>query len=240
MPEEVGVILDHLESIESKMYGDFELFSGKYRYENSKEILITTAWSGWGKVSAARATTRLLSSHLSSIPIDIVLFTGVAGAIDKKLRQWDIILADSLIQHDMDARPLFEKYEIPAIKNKKIIPKSNLLDDIYYAMKKLLNKKNISKFGSFHKGLIATGDMFVSNGEKIKQLSQELSELSAVEMEGASFAQVAFQENVDWLVLRVISDEANEDASSDFNKFLSEYKLYSFDLIKCFLKALVK
>ena len=51
---------------------------------------------------------------------------------------------------------------------------------------------------------------------------------------------MAFQENVDWLVLRVISDEANEDASSDFNKFLSEYKLYSFDLIKCFLKALVK
>ena len=240
MPEEVGVILDNLESIKSEKYGDLELFSGKYIYKNSKEIFITTAWSGWGKVSAARATTRLLSSNFLSIPIDIALFTGVAGAIDKNLKQWDVILADSLIQHDMDARPLFEKYEIPAIQNKKITPKSFLLDDIYRSMKKLLIQKTTDKFGSFHKGLIATGDMFVSDGEKINQLSKELFGLSAVEMEGAAFAQVAFQEKIDWLVLRVISDEANENASSDFNEFLREYKLYSFDLIECFLEALLK
>ena len=199
-----------------------------------KEVAITTAWSGWGKVSAARATTRLLSSNFNSIPVEMALFTGVAGAVDKRLKQWDIVLSDSVMQHDMDARPLFEKYVIPAIKNKKIIPESNLLDFVFNELEKELNKKNLSRFGSLYKGLIATGDMFISDSNKLNQLSQEIVGLSAVEMEGAAFAQVAFQENVDWIVMRVISDEANENASSDFNKFLNEYKLKSFDLINAF------
>ena len=57
-------------------------------------------------------------------------------------------------------------------------------------------------------------------------------------MEGASFAQVASQENVNWYVLRIISDEANENASSDFNQCLIEYKLKSFELIKYAINVL--
>lgn len=240
MPEEVGLILDNLKNIKSSKFGDLELFSGKLILDNLREVLITIAWSGWGKVSAARATTRLLTSNFNSIPIEIIVFTGVAGAVDKNLKQWDIILADSVIQHDMDARPLFEKYVIPAIKNQKIFPNRDLLDKIFIELKKELKKKSFSKFGSIHKGLIATGDMFVSNTKKINQLSEEISGLYAVEMEGAAFAQVAFQEKIDWLVMRVISDEANESASCDFNKFLNEYKSSSFNLIKCLLNALMK
>ena len=239
MPEETGVILDNLSSIKSKKFGDFELFSGEY-YLEEKVIYISTAWSGWGKVSAARATTRLLSSTFESIPVEMAFFTGVAGAVDKNLKQWDIILSDSVIQHDMDARPLFEKFVIPSINQKKIIPNNDLLESIFFELNRQLSKKNLSKFGSLHKGLIATGDMFISNREKLYQLSQDIPGISAVEMEGAAFAQVAIQEKVDWLVLRVISDEANENASIDFNKFLIEYKENSFDLIKCFLYALFK
>ena len=126
MPEEVGVILENLKSVQSSKYGDLELFSGILNLDDSRDVFITTGWSGWGKVSAARATTRLISSSFCSLPVDIAIFTGLAGAIDKKLKKWDIILSDSVIQHDMDARPLFEKYVIPAIK-KKIIPNPNLL-----------------------------------------------------------------------------------------------------------------
>ena len=60
MPEEVGIILNNLKSINSYKFGDLEIYSGKFKLENSREILLTVAWSGWGKVSAARAT-RLLS-----------------------------------------------------------------------------------------------------------------------------------------------------------------------------------
>lgn len=240
MPEEVGVILENMKSIKSKKFGDLELFTGKLILNNSKEILITTAWSGWGKVSAARATTRLLASNCNSTPVEIAIFTGVAGAIDKRLKQWDVILSDSVMQHDMDARPLFDKYVIPAINNKKIFPNSSLLENIFNEFQKEFNQNRLSNFGSLYKGLIATGDMFISEKEKIIQLSSEISEISAVEMEGAAFAQVAFQEKVDWLVLRTISDEANENAQSDFSEFLNKYKLNSYDLIKCFINVLLK
>ena len=113
MPEEVGVILENLESINKSEFGDLKLYSGKFFLDNSREIFITTAWSGWGKVSAARATTRLLSSKYNNVPVDKAIFTGVAGAVDAKLKKWDVIIADSVIQHDMDARPIFDKYVAP-------------------------------------------------------------------------------------------------------------------------------
>ena len=237
MPEEVGIILDNLKNAKSYKFGDFELFSGYINIDSSKEIFVTTAWSGWGKVSAARATTRLLSTDYH-LPIDFILFTGVAGGINKRLKQWDVILADSLIQHDMDARPLFDKYVIPSINQKKIYPCHYLLENVFNNLKNNLINDNFSKFGSLYKGLIGTGDMFISNNNKINNLLKEIPELYAVEMEGAAFAQVAFQEKVDWLVMRVISDTANSNASNDFEDFLKEYKLNSFALIKSFLEAL--
>ena len=235
MPEEVGIILSNLKSINLSKFGDLELYSGKFVLDNSREIFVTTAWSGWGKVSAARATTRLLSSKYNSKSVDTAIFTGVAGAVDSKLKKWDVILANSVIQHDMDARPIFDKFVIPALQSKKIIPDIDFLDKTF----KELTKKNFSNFGSLYKGCIATGDLFISNREKINQLSREIPGLYAVEMEGAAFAQVAFQEKVNWLVIRTISDEANENASSDFNKFLIEYKSKSFDLIKRTINAIV-
>ena len=238
MPEEVGIILSNLKSINSLKFGDLELYTGKFVLDDSREIFITTAWSGWGKVSAARATTRLLSSNYNAMPVDTVIFTGVAGAVDSKLKRWDVILADSIIQHDMDARPIFDKFVVPALNNKKIMPDKDFLNKTYNRLFKELNQKSFSKFGTLYKGLIATGDMFISNREKINQLSKEIPGLYAVEMEGAAFAQVAFQEKVNWLVLRTISDEANESASSEFNEFLSEYKFKSFDLIKSTLNSL--
>lgn len=240
MPEEVGSILDNLHNIKSSKFGDFKLFSGKLILDNLEEVLVTTAWSGWGKVSAARATTRLLTSNLNQKPIEIIVFTGVAGAVDKNLKQWDVILANSVIQHDVDARPFFGKYVIPAVNDEKIYPNRVLLEKVFIELKKELKNKSFSRFGSIYKGLIATGDMFLSNRKKINQLSEEISGLSAVEMEGAAFAQVAFQEKIDWLIMRVISDEANENAYYDFNQFLNEYKSSSFNLIQCLINVLMK
>tara|TARA_Y100000991_G_C21866724_1_gene303258 strand:- start:25 stop:747 length:723 start_codon:yes stop_codon:yes gene_type:complete len=240
MPEEVGIILNKLESITTYKFGDLELYSGKFKLDNSTEILLTIAWSGWGKVSAARATTRLLSLDLKSIPIDIIIFTGVAGAVDRKLKKWDLIIADSFIQHDFDARPIFDKYVIPAFNQKKISPNIELVNKIFNGLTKELHQKNILKFGNLYKGLVATGDMFISNTRKLNQLSRDISGLYAVEMEGAAFAQVACQEKVNWLVVRTISDGANESASNEFNEFLKEYQLVSFDLIKSLVNILSK
>ena len=239
MPEEVGHTLTFLKNVRSTIFGDLQLFTGEYQIRQTQSILITIAWSGWGKVSAARATTRLLGTNISNKKIDLVLFTGVAGAVDKKLKQWDIVVSDAVIQHDMDARPIFDKFVVPAINSEKIYPRKNLIKSFYEFTSLKLEEKEYKDFGKIHKGLIGTGDMFISDEKKIKQLLREIPGLLAVEMEGGAFAQVAFQEKIDWLVIRVISDGADESAHDDFNLFLEKYKIKSWLLVKCFLESLL-
>ncbi len=231
MPEEIGNALEHLKNIKEKKFGDLTIFSGEW----SSEIFITIAWSGWGKVSAARATTRLLSCNLNSRPIDFILFTGVAGGADPFLKQWDVIISTKVIQHDMDARPMFPKFVVPAIKNEAIRANKHISDLIYKALTKE-NKIDLKPFGNVLKGLIATGDKFISEKKFLKQLRSEIQNLKAVEMEGAAFAQVAFQEKIPWCIIRVISDEADENAAENFQEFLEKYEKSSWKLIEIILK----
>ena len=238
MPEEVGLILNNLHSVKSSNFGDLEIFSGEW-INKGKKVFLTVAWSGWGKVSAARATTRLLSGEFNNPPVQMILFTGVAGAVDKKLKQWDIVLSEALIQHDMDARPIFDKYVVPAIKNSKIFANKNVLEKVFSPMEKKIKLANPKTFGNLYKGLIATGDMFISDRKKIEELANDIPGVMAVEMEGAAFAQVAFQEDIDWIVLRVISDSGGDSAHDEFNIFLEKYQNKAFDLIRYFLESLL-
>ena len=89
-----------------------------------------------------------------------------------------------------------------------------------------------------YRGLIGSGDQFISDSKKINKLTRDIPNLSAVEMEGASFAQVATQEKVPWLILRVISDNADESAPAKFNQFMKEYNKNSWVIIESLLNNL--
>ncbi len=235
MPEELGLILENLEEKKINIYGDLELVSGIWKNSNNKIIFITVGWSGWGKVSASRAATRLISSTYKGKNVDLILFTGVAGAANKNLKQWDIVISDSVIQHDMDARPLFEKFHIPVFNQKLLKPDEKLLNQIFKSLLYKKDKGDLKNFGNVFKGLIATGDRFISDKNELDKLNNDIPELLAIEMEGAAFAQVAKQEKIDWIILRVISDSADDSATNDFNTFLRDYKTFSWDLIKACL-----
>ena len=235
MPEEIGTFLSNLDSIVQKKYGDLIIFSGVWKGSLTKQIFLSVCFSGWGKVSASRATTRLISSIYKKKKIDFLLFTGVAGAAKNNLKQWDIIISDSVVQHDMDARPIFERYEVPALKTKKILSSRKILGIFE---KSLLDSKingDLSHFGNFYKGLIATGDQFISDKNILESISSDFKDLYAVEMEGAAFAQVAEQEEIIWLVIRVISDQADGQAHIDFESFIQDFKIYSWEIIESFL-----
>ena len=120
MPEEIGSDLSHLQQLESKQHGDLTIHRGTW----AEGIHLSLAWSGWGKVSAARAATRLLSS---APDIDLLLFTGVAGAADPALTQWDVVLADAVVQHNMDSRPLFPRFTLPALNRAQLNPATSWL-----------------------------------------------------------------------------------------------------------------
>ncbi len=239
MPEEIGEALLHLDNIQTKTFGDFKLYCGIYNKDNNQTpVYITLAWSGWGKVSAARAVTRIISSSFYRIPIKLILFTGVAGGVNKNLKQWDIVLPDSLIQYDLDARPIFDKFVIPSLKISKLKPKKKIHELIYSGLVKAKNNNKLINFGKINKGLIGTGDQFIANNSDLKKLINDIPNLDAVEMEGASVAQVATQENIEWIIIRVISDNANESAALSFTQFLKQYKKHSWQLVKEILNSL--
>ena len=131
----------------------------------------------------------------------------------------------------MDARPLFKKYEIPALKTIKI--KSNELISNWTSntSKNSIEEGGLKTFGNLHKGLIATGDKFISKTDDVENISRDIEDIFAIEMEGASVAQVATQEKIPFQIIRVISDEANENSPEDFNKFLLKYNEHSAKLI---------
>ena len=192
-----------------------------------------------GKVSAARASTRLISNLYKSKRVDIVIFTGVAGAAHNKLNQWDIVIANKVLQHDMDATPLYPKFVIPAINSKYIEASKKINNWAEKILQKSIKKGDLKNYNNVYQGLIATGDQFISDKNKLVNLCQEIPNLMAVEMEGAAFAQVAIQEKVPWLIIRTISDKADHSASQLFEEFIEIYKNSSWDLIKVLINNFI-
>ena len=136
----------------------------------------------------------------------------------------------------MDARPIFEKFVLPPLKKAKLESDNFFNNWIYSSLTKNVKNGNLTRFGTIKKGLIATGDSFISDESVIKRLKNELPNLEAVEMEGGAVAQVAEQEGIPWVILRVISDSADSNSQTDFDQFLKDYVLSSWKLLECIFK----
>ena len=229
MPEEIGSALSHLKNLSCSEHGDLRVHRGSW----GDKVHLTLAWSGWGKVSAARAATRLLTSEPS---IDLLIFTGVAGAADSALSQWDVVLADALVQHDMDARPLFPRFTLPALKQDRLQPQPAWFKWAKTALLEAHSAGDLDGFARPSSGLIATGDRFIGDPAVLQALLDALPDLRAVEMEGAAVAQVAEQEGIPWLVLRVISDGADAAAAQSFESFVKDYEKQAWRLIEALLQ----
>ena len=229
MPEEIGSDLSHLKDLSCSEHGDLKIHRGSW----GDNVRLSLAWSGWGKVSAARAATRLLASDTS---IDLLLFTGVAGAAEPALRQWDVVLADAVVQHDMDARPLFPRFTLPALNQDQLRPQPAWFHWAKTALLEAHGARELDGFTRPRSGLIATGDRFIGDPAVLQTLRDALPNLLAVEMEGAAVAQVAEQEGVPWLVLRVISDGADEAAAQSFEDFVKHYEQKAWRLIEALLQ----
>ena len=176
MPEEIGSDLSHLKDLSCSDHGDLRIHRGSW----GDSVRLSLAWSGWGKVSAARAATRLLASDPS---IDLLVFTGVAGAADPALQQWDVVLADAVVQHDMDARPLFPRFTLPALNQDRLQPQQAWFDWAKTALLKAHSAGDLDGFAQPSSGLIATGDRFIGDPAVLQALRDALPDLMAVEME---------------------------------------------------------
>jgi adenosylhomocysteine nucleosidase len=196
-----------------------------------------------GKVAAATTATTLIERF----DVTHIMFTGVAGAMDAGIRVGDIVLATELLQHDINASPLFPRFEIPLTGNsrfradtalRRVLGEAatNFLDTDFH---EAVSPADRAAFGlgmpRIHHGLIASGDQFITSKALRDELKSALPDLLAVEMEGAAVAQVCTDFGVPFAVMRTISDGADESAPIDFTRFIDKVAArYAFGIVKRF------
>jgi len=167
--------------------------------------------AGIGKVAAA--TTAVLLMH--AYDVGQLVFTGVAGGLAAGIEVGDVVLARQLLQHDMDASPLFPRFEVPLTGRSHFDADAALTDALAAAALR-------SSGGRVHQGLIVSGDRFVASAVDSDALRALLPDALAVEMEGAAVAQVCADFGRPFAVVRTISDRADDTAHVDFARFIEE------------------
>lgn len=236
IPEEINGVISLLEGKTKKNIGKRSYYSGTIQGQ-----AVVVVYSRIGKVAAATTVSTLLLTY----NITELIFTGVAGAIDPRLKIGDIVVGTSLVQHDMNAFPLFPIHEIPLLGISAFKADSNAVAQSEKAIDELFDKKHLhqlistedlASFGienpSRHSGLIASGDQFFNQQQQKDTLLEALPNVLCVEMEGAAVAQVCFEFNVPFTVIRTISDESNESSTIDFQRFIEKISSsYSIEII---------
>lgn len=194
-----------------------------------------------GKVAAA-ATAATLIEHFG---VTHIIFTGVAGAMDGSVQVGDIVVADALVQHDMNASPLFPRFEIPLLGQSHFASDLSLTEQLLGAAQNfveqdlgnVLSEQDRMQFRlerpRVHRGLIGSGDEFIHDRGRREALRRQFPDLLAVEMEGGAVAQVCFEFGVPFAVVRTISDGANEGAPQDFMQFIERVaSRYAFGIVR--------
>lgn len=201
---------------------------------------VVLALSRIGKV-AASITAAALIEHFGA---DRVVFTGVAGGVGYGVQVGDVVIGSGFVQHDMDASPLFPKYEVP-LSGQTIFPGDAVLTaQLLQACRASQVDGALAKHrGSLHYGLIASGDRFVNGVAEAAALVQALQYAGhaplAVEMEGAAVAQVCCDHGVAFAAVRTISDRADDTAYVDFSRFVRDIAgVYAQEIIARFLRLL--
>jgi len=213
MPEEIEPIISKLENLKETEYAANTYYEGTY---NGKELVV--AYSKIGKVFATLTATSLIEKF----ECDILLFSGVAGAISPDLNIGDLIIADGLVQHDLDITAFGHPYGY--------VPEGEVCILTDLALRNIAKEVAKEKELKLVEGIIATGDQFVADPERKEWISKTFK-ADALEMEGAAVAVVCDSLKVPFFILRAISDSADMDASFNFDEFLESSAKTSADFI---------
>lgn len=222
MDEEVDLLRSKLEDREDLILAGTEFYSGKI--ENLEVVLLK---SGIGKVNAAMGTTLLIDKFQP----DLIINTGSAGGFHSELNVGDVVISSAVTHHDVDVTvfgyeygqvPRMPAYYTPDEKLVSIAEKSAAsIDGIKVAQ-----------------GLIASGDSFMNDPERVEFIRSKLPDLYAAEMEAAAIAQVAHQFEVPFVIIRSLSDIAGKDSNISFDQFLETAAKNSAELILLMLEEL--
>ena len=203
---------------------------------------VVLALSRIGKVAAATTATALIAQ----LGVGRVVFTGVAGGVGEGVRVGDVVVGTSYLQHDMDASPLFPRYEVPLYGRAVFSGDESLCMVLQTACRSALTGvRHQGHAPTLHCGLIVSGDRFVNGAAEVHGLVEQLRaaghEPLAVEMEGAAVAQVCADYGVPFAAVRTISDRADDAAHVDFSAFVHDVaSVYAQNIVKSLFELLSK
>ena len=236
MHEELSALLALLQEAHTERRAGREFHIGSI--DGHAVVLVL---SGIGKVAAATTTALLLDG----LDVRALLLTGVAGGLGAAVQVGDVVVAHSLLQHDMDASPLFPRYEVPLTGRSRFPADAALGIALAAGCRRVLQAPHpaLVSFGiaapRLHQGLVISGDRFVATGAESQALLGALPDALAVEMEGAAVAQVCADFERPFGVVRTVSDRADDAAHVDFPRFIAEVAAeFSRDIVRATLAQL--
>ena len=216
MDEEVARLKEQMEDAQVQTWAGMEFYRGRI---NGKEAVVVR--SGIGKVNAAVCAQILADRY----EVSAIVNTGIAGSLDGKIDIGDIVLSTDALQHDMDAT----NFGYPLGQ----IPRMEVLS--FQADRRLLELartccKEVNPDIHVYEGRVVSGDQFVSSQEKKEWLIRNFKG-SCTEMEGAAIAQAAYLNEIPFLVIRAISDKADNSATMDYPAFEAQAIAHSVNLM---------
>ncbi len=203
MEEEVKQLTLLMEIEKKVTKANMIFFKGKLY---NKNVVVVT--SGIGKVNAAVCTQLLIDNF----NVDKVINVGIAGGLHKDIFPTDIIVATNVVQHDVDVTHFgYPLGEIPRMDTLEFKCDSSLIELANMSCETIKNIK-------YYTGRVVSGDQFISDSEKLESLYNTFNAYCC-EMEGASIGQVCFLNNIPFIIIRSISDNAINGSKMDYEKF---------------------
>ena len=216
MDEEVAKLKETMQDVTVETKASMEFYKGTM---NGKEVVVVR--SGIGKVNAGICTQILCDLY----HVDAVINTGIAGSLNAKIDIGDIVLSTDALQHDMDATGFgYPVGQIPQMEEFSF-PADETLRNLALKCCKEVNPD----IGVFT-GRIVSGDQFISDRVKKDWIAKNFGGF-CTEMEGAAIAQAAYLNHVPFLIIRAISDKADNSATMDYSEFEVKAVRHSVNLI---------
>lgn len=204
MEEEVSQLVKKMTGMDKTEIAGMVFNKG---FIGNKELVVVK--SGIGKVNAA-ICTQILATYFK---VDTVINTGVAGSLRNEINIGDVVISTDALQHDMDATGFgYKPGIIPRMETSTFIADKELVNIAEEAC-----KVAVPEIGVF-KGRVVSGDQFITD-KGVKERLINLFDGFCTEMEGAAIAQTAYLNNIPFLIIRAISDKADDSASMDYGEF---------------------
>lgn len=204
MDEEVAKVKEQMSDVEIKTIAGMDFYKGTMCH---KETVVVR--SGIGKVNAAVCSQILADQY----HVTAIINTGIAGSLRNEINIGDVVLSTDALHHDMDASSFgYPVGQIPSMDVLSFPADKHLLEVAQSCYEKAVPGIGV------HTGRIVSGDQFISDKQK-KQWLTDTFDGYCTEMEGAAIAQAAYLNNIPCLIIRAISDKADDSAEMDYAEF---------------------